>query len=69
MTKPCYWSVLTHFGSPASAAGAAPRAAADTSHKARFQQLLPAGVQTVQLLHGTYKRWGAVGTESQSFSQ
>lgn len=53
-TNPWYWSALTHFGSSARAAGAAPRAAADSTHKARFQQLLPPGVQTVQLLHGTY---------------
>lgn len=50
-----YWSILTHFGSPACAAGAAPGAAAYPAHKACFQQLLSPGVQTVQLLHGTYR--------------
>lgn len=50
-----YWSILTHFGSPACAASAAPGAAAYPAHKACFQQLLSPGVQTVQLLHGTYR--------------
>lgn len=43
--------LLTHFGSPTGAAGAASCAAADPTHEAGLQQLLSPGVQTVQLLH------------------
>lgn len=43
--------MLTHFGSPTGAAGAASCAATDTTHEACLQQLLSPGVQTVQLLH------------------
>lgn len=46
--------MLTHFGSPTGAAGAASCVAADPTHEARLQQLLSPGVQTVQLLHDAW---------------
>lgn len=46
--------LLTHFGSPTGAAGAASCTAADPAHDACLQQLLSPGVQTVQLLHDSW---------------